>query len=395
MSTIFLLIIYLAFVSLGLPDTLLGSAWPVMQPELGVSLDAEGLITLVVSCATILSCLLNEKLVRALGTAKITAFSGIITAASLLGYSQCPLLLLSIPLGLGAGSVDTCLNNYASLHLSARHVNWLQCSYGLGAAAGPLLLSFVIAKGQNWRTGYLLIAVIQFAIAIILLFSLPLWKNRDYKGESQRKIPSDIQQQTPDMKKRPLLLIPGVAVALISYAVFFSIQYGTALWSPSYLVSYRSFTPEAAVRTASIFYVCIMAGRFISGIISEKLSERVLIRIGAGLCIAGAFCLAVPLPHMFYYIAMACIGAGCAPIFPSMIHLTPSRFGRRDSQRIMGVQMAAAYARCVVISPMIGVVAERLGVHTIPWFLFILCVLILCLSEGVDRIVAKHPPKES
>lgn len=186
MNFIFILIIYLAFVSLGLPDTLLGSAWPVMRPELGVSLDAQGLITIIVSCATILSCLLNERLVRWLGTAKITAISGVITAAALLGYSQSSsylwLLLFSIPLGLGAGAVDTCLNNYGALYLSARHVNWMTCCYGLGASIGPLLLSFVLAKGQTWHTGYLLIAVIQFAISAVLIITLPVWRGRDYKG---------------------------------------------------------------------------------------------------------------------------------------------------------------------------------------------------------------------
>lgn len=402
MNFIFLLVIYLAFVSLGLPDTLLGSAWPVIQPELSVSLDAQGLITLIVSCATIISCLFNERIVRRMGTAKITALSGVITAAALLGYSWCPsylwLLLFSVPLGFGAGAVDTCLNNYAALHFPAKHVNWMTCCYAVGAAAGPLLLSFVLEKDLNWRIGYLIIAVIQFAISFILIVTLPIWKGRDYKGE---KVEGDTEIKMCDedsrvspKKRGPLLLIPGVAIALVCYALFFAIQYGTALWAPSYLVGIRCFSPQSAARTASLFYVCVMVGRLVSGFLSEKLSDKTLLRIGAVFCIAGAFCLGLPLTPVFYYIAMACIGIGCAPIFPSMIHLTPSRFGRRDSQRVMGVQMAAAYAGNLIICPFIGVVAERLGVLTIPWFVFVLCVLILVLSEIVDYIVGKHPAKE-
>lgn len=393
MTILLLLLIYLALVSLGLPDTLLGSAWTVMQPELGVSLDAAGLITIIVSCATIISCLLNSRLVRLLGTAKITALSGIITAAALLGYSQSPsylwLLLFSIPLGLGAGSVDTCLMTYAALHLSARHVNWLQCCYGLGATLGPALLSIIIESGHNWRIGYLSIALIQFGIAAVLVLTLPVWKGHDYKGEPL-KTTTNTQSTTADLQKRPLLLIPGVALALITYALFFAIQYGVGLWGPSYLVSSRNFSPEAAARTAAVFYLCVMLGRVASGIISAKLSNRVLIRIGVGFCIVGTFFLGLPMPSLLYYLALACIGLGCAPIFPSMVHLTPTRFGREDSMRIMGVQMAAAYAGSVLFSPCIGFIAARAGTSIIPWFILVLCVLIICLSEYVDRICRGH-----
>ncbi|MCD7948611.1 MAG: MFS transporter [Oscillospiraceae bacterium] len=402
MNTVFLLLIYLAFISLGLPDTLLGSAWPVMQPELGVSLDAQGLITLIVSCATILSCLLNERIVRLLGTAKITALSGIVTAASLLGYALSPsyiwLLLFSIPLGLGAGSVDTCLNNYASLHLSARHVNWLTCFYALGASAGPALLAFILGRGQSWHTGYFAIAMIQFAIAIILVLTLPVWRGRDYRGEPFRRIAEQAQAdaavQNESQQKRPLFRIPGVLMALMCYALFFGIQYGTGLWAPSYLVDARGFSVESAARTASVFYICVMVGRILSGLASEKLSDKALVRIGAGLCIVGTFSMSLPLTQPLYYVALAMTGLGCAPIFPSMIHMTPSRFGRKDSERVMGVQMAAAYVGNVVLCPLIGVVAERAGTRTIPWFLFIMCIAILCLSERVDRTVSRHPPEE-
>lgn len=393
MTILLLLLIYLAFVSLGLPDTLLGSAWTVMQPELGTSLDAAGLITIFVSCATIISCLCNSWLVRLLGTAKITALSGLVTAVALLGYSQSPsyfwLLLFSIPLGLGAGSVDTCLNNYAALYLSARHVNWILCCYGLGAALGPALLSVILESGHNWRTGYLSIALIQFGIAAVLLLTLPVWKGHDYRGEPA-KTPASPQNAASSGKKRPLLLIPGVAVALITYALFFAIQYGIGLWGPSYLVSSRNFSPENAARTAAVFYTCVMLGRIISGFISAKLSNRALIRIGVGFCIVGTFFLGLPLLPALYYPALACIGLGCAPIFPSMIHLTPTRFGREDSMRIMGVQMAAAYAGSVLISPSIGFIAARAGTFIIPWFILVLCILIICLSEYVDRICRRR-----
>ncbi len=404
MNIIFLLVIYLAFVSLGLPDTLLGSAWPVMQGELGVSLDAQGLITVTVSCATIFSCLMTERIVRHLGTARLAALCGFITAASLLGYSLSPsylwLIVISVPLGLGAGAVDTCLNNYGALYLEAKHVNWMTCCYGLGATIGPLILSFVLADGGSWRRGYLIIALIQICISVLLVVTLPVWRGRDYRGTENGIICGEEQNAAPDEgkditrtcsasaeeKRKPLFLVPGVALALICFALFFAIQYGTALWTPSYLVGFRSFSPESAAQTISVFYFCVMMGRFVCGFLSEKFSDKALLRLGIGLCIAGTFCLSLPLPSVLYYGAVALAGLGCAPIFPSMIHMTPARFGREHSQRIVGFQMAAAYAGDVLISPFIGVVAERAGLYTIPVFLLALCVLILILSEWVDRI---------
>lgn len=393
MATLFLLIIYIAFISLGLPDTLLGSAWPVMRVELGVPLDAEGLITLIVCLATIFSCLVNGWLVQKLGTGKIAALSGVLTAIALLGYSQAPsfgwLLLFSVPLGLGAGSVDTCLNNYGALFLTARQVNWQHCCYGLGAAAGPLILSVVLGQDANWRYGYLTIAIVQLVIAVILFASLPMWRGRDYKGNVDASTIEDRSKSSKE-KKPPLLLIPGVAVALISYAVFFGIEYGAALWAPSYLVSGRGLEPEFAARIVSLYYLCIMVGRFVSGVLAAKFSDKALIRLGAALCIIGTISLGLPLPDMMYLAAMACIGFGCAPIFPSMIHLTPTRFGRENSQRVMGVQMAAAYAGTAFITPCIGLVADGVSIYTIPWFILILSIAIICLSEYVDRIVIRQ-----
>lgn len=399
MATFFIFIIYLAFISLGLPDTLLGSAWPVMQIEFGMPLDAEGLITMIVCLATIFSCLANGWLVRKLGTAKIAALSGVLTAVALLGYSQAPsygwLLLFSVPLGLGAGSVDTCLNNYGALFLSARQVNWQHCCYGLGAALGPMILSVVLGQDSSWRSGYLTIAIIQFAIAAVLFISLPVWKGRDYKGpqDPEQKDAAAKLEKTKNTKKTPLLLIPGVAVALISYAVFFGIEYGAALWAPSYMVSARGMDPAFAARIISVYYLCIMVGRFVSGVLAAKFSDKALIRLGAALCICGSILLGLKLPANMYFVALAIIGFGCAPIFPCMIHLTPTRFGRENSQRVMGVQMAAAYMGTAFITPCIGLVADGVSVYTIPWFILILSIVIISLSEYVDRVVARTREK--
>jgi len=243
----------------------------------------------------------------------------------------------------------------------------------------------VLGQGENWRGSYLLISIIQFIIAAILFSSLPLWKRR----EKTDLTPEPPAESPASGEKTPLFKIPGVALALLSYAVFFSIEYGAALWAPSYLVSSRGFAPESAARTATVFYVLIMTGRFAGGIVSKYLSDKTLIRIGAALGIVGTVLLAVPLPGKTYYVAMALIGLGCAPIFPAMIHMTPARFGRLNAPRIMGVQMAAAYAGDVVIVPFIGILAKRAGVITIPWFLLALCILILILSELTDRVIAR------
>lgn len=396
MATIFLLLIYLAFISLGLPDTLLGSLWPVMQPELGVPLDAMGLVSIVVSVATVVSSLLCERVVRLLGTSKVTALSGVLTAAALLGYAQSAtfgwLVLFAVPLGLGAGAVDTCLNNYAALHLSARHLNWLHCFWGIGAAAGPAILALIIQNGRGWRSGYLVIALIQFAIAAVLLFTLPIWKGRDYKGAPLKRRNEAGQMPSPREKRRPLLRIPGVAWALAAFAVCVSIDLGTGMWVPSYLVEARQFTPEMGAQISAVFYACVTIGRFLSGALAEKWSNKTLIRLGGALCICGALLLCLPLPAFAYYIFIAVAGLGCAPIFPAMIHLTPTRFGRGESPRIMGVQMAASYAGQLAISPCIGFVAARAGILAIPLMLLGLSVAILLFSEAADRAVAKHPP---
>lgn len=391
MATLFLLLTYLAFISLGLPDTLLGSAWPVMQVELGMSLDAEGIVTLIVSLATIFSCLANGWMVRKLGTGKIVALSCAFTAVALLGYSLAPsfgwLLLFSIPLGLGAGSVDTSLNNYGAMFLTTRQVNWQHCCYGLGAAMGPLILSVILGQNNDWRDGYLTISIIQMVITVILFVSLPMWKGRDYRGEEENVGPAhDAKTQE---KKQPLLLVPGVTLALLSYVVFFAIECGTALWAPSYLVSGRGLTPEIAARMVTCYYLCITAGRFVFGVLASKLSDKALIRLGMAFCIGGTIVLGLHLPDHLYYAAMACIGFGCAPIIPSLIHLTPIRFGRENSQRVMGVQMAAGNMGTAFIVPCVGLVADGIGIYTIPWFFLLLCFVIVFLSEYVDILVAK------
>ncbi len=392
MATIFLLLIYLSFISLGLPDTLLGSVWPVMQPELGAPFDAAGLVSLLIAAATILSSLLSERIVRRLGTGKITVISVFLTAAALFGFSQSPhlawLVLFALPLGFGAGSVDTALNNYVSLHYSARHVNWLHCAWGVGAAFGPLLMSFFIRHGSSWRAGYFTISMIQFAIAIILLLALPLWRGRE-------TVPAQADAPAPGgtaPARRPLFAIPGVPVALIGFALFFAIEYGTGLWIPSFLVDVRQFSAEAGAQASSIFYGSVTAGRFISGLASMKLSDKVLIRIGVGFGGLGMLLLCLPLPPAALCVALVFVGLGCAPIFPSMIHMTPARFGRADAPRIMGIQMAAAYAGSLVIPPLIGFIAARVGVGVVPFLILLLFVLICLCCEAVNRTVAKHPP---
>lgn len=392
MATFIILVTYLAFISLGLPDTLLGSAWPVMQIEFGMPLDAEGIVILIVSIATIFSCLANGFLVRKLGTARITALSCAFTAVAILGYSQSPsfgwLLVLSIPLGLGAGSVDTCLNNYGAMFMTTRQVNWQHCCYALGAAAGPLIMSVALARDNTWRDAYLVIAIIQIVIAVILFISIPLWKERDYRGDTPEE--QSAVSRDAGGKKKPLLLIPGVAMALLSYMVFYAVECGTALWAPSYLVSGRGLSPDVAARIVFFYYIFIMIGRFVCGFLAAKLSDRGLIRLGIAFCIGGTIMLGLDLPQNMYYAAIACVGFGCAPVIPSLIHLTPIRFGRENSQRVMGVQMAAGNIGTAFVTPCIGLVADGISIYTIPWFIMILAIIVIVLSEVLDRVVLKN-----
>ncbi|MGL4362346.1 MAG: MFS transporter [Cellulosilyticaceae bacterium] len=383
MLTLLLIIIYAAFISLGLPDAIMGAAWPVMHLDLNVSISNAGVLTFIVSCGTIISSFFSGKLIRRFNTGLITIASIFLTAFALLGIYFSPsflwLALLSIPLGLGAGSVDAALNNFVSLHYHAKHMNWLHCFWGVGATSGPLIISFFIANQTSWRFGYLIIGLLQFTLALICLFSLPLWR----KFELQ---PETATMQSTSIPLKTLLKLPAALPALTAFFCYCSIELATGLWMSSYLVLCHDVSTSTAAKWTSIFYLGITIGRLIAGFVSTKLSNNQLIRIGVSLILFGVICILLPSSLYFQLIGFISIGLGCAPIYPAMLHDTPNRFGLEFSSSIMGMQMAFAYVGCMLVPPLIGFIGKAFSFWCLPIILILLLVIMYICHERINTL---------
>ena len=382
MSTFFLIIIYLTFISLGLPDSLLGSAWPIMHTDLGVTLSGAGLISMIITGGTIVSSLLSNNIISRFGTGKVTFVSVAMTAFALLGFSLSPafiwLCIIAIPLGLGAGAVDSSLNNFVALHYKAKHMSWLHCFWGVGATSGPIIMSLFIANNNEWSKGYLSISMIQFFIVFLLLFTLPMWK----KFETKNNLESS--EDIIKTEKINIFKLSGVKFVLVSFFCYCATEATVGLWGSSYLVNNKGISPYVAARWLALFYAGITVGRLISGFATMKLKSNILIRIGQSICIVGVIALILPLPAYFSMIGLMLIGLGCAPIFPSMLHDTPNRFGEDVSQALMGVQMAFAYIGSATMPPLLGLIASKFGIGVLPIFLLICILTMLICSEKIN-----------
>lgn len=384
MATFFLLIIYVTFISLGLPDSLLGSAWPVMRTTLGAPLDAAGIITITISFGTVLSSLFCNKVITKFGTGKVTFASVSATAFALLGFSISHsfawLMVLAVPLGLGGGAVDAALNNYVALHYKAHHMNWLHCFWGVGAFIGPLIIGGFLAKNNNWRGGYFTIAMLQFCVAALLFFTLPMWNKMNKTPKAE--IP-EIQEKPANS---PVFKIPGVPLALGTFALYCGTEYALGLWGSSFLVEFRGLSVAAAARALAFYYGGITVGRFISGFLTVRFSSKILIRTGLFIIIGGIILLLLPLPTVFSFVAFCLIGLGCAPVYPNMIHETPRRFGSANSQKVVGLQMAFAYCGSTFLPPLIGFIAGKTSLFILPFALLLFAVCMVILSERLNRV---------
>ena len=378
MLTILLIIIYIAFISLGLPDAILGSAWPLMHTDLNVPISYAGIATMIVSGGTIISSFFSEKMIRKFGTGKVTTISVLLTATGLLGIYFAPsfiwICLLGIPLGIGAGAVDAALNNFVALHYEAKHMNWLHCFWGIGATSGPFIMSLFLLNQNGWRIGYATIGIIQAILVICLFISLPLWR----QFETTQKVE---EEDDNGIKIKSLLKIPGAKPTLIAFFCYCAVELTTGLWASSYLVVNDGLAVELAAKWASFYYLGITVGRFIAGFLTMKLTNTQMIRIGQTICIIGAILLVLPITSVFKLIGLIFIGLGCAPIYPAMLHETPNRFGKELSQRLMGIQMATAYAGSTLIPPLFGALSKVLGLQMLPYFLLIFLIIMLVSSE--------------
>ena len=397
MTNLLLAIIYLAFVSLGLPDSLLGSAWPSMYPELGVPVSFAGGVSMIIAFGTVVSSLQSDRLTRRFGTGRVTAFSVATTAVALLGFSlsrsYVELCLWAVPYGLGAGSVDASLNNYVALHYESRHMSWLHCMWGVGAAAGPYVMGWALTGGLGWPAGYRAIGVLQVALAAALMLTLPLWRGRDGSaaeaeaeaGEAPEGASGDREEDRP-LSLREVVRIPGAKEVMVAFFCYSAIEQTCGLWTSSFLALGRGVPAETAAGFASLFYVGITVGRALSGFLTMRFRDAQMIRMGQAVILAGAACLLLPLGERVALAGVVLVGLGCAPVYPSIIHSTPEHFGTRRSQAMIGVQMAAAYVGTCLMPPVFGLLANHVGVWLLPaWLLAILGVMV-AMHERLVRV---------
>jgi len=386
-STILLIIIYISFISLGLPDSLLGSAWPSMYGGLNVPLHYAGYISMIIAGGTVISSIFSERIIRRLGTGVVTAFSVLMTAAALLGFSISStfaiLCLWAVPLGLGAGSVDAALNNYVALHYKARHMSWLHCFWGVGASMGPLIMSFYLINKNSWNLGYRSIGLIQCCLVAVLLITISLW------GKNKPQNINDKNEPSKGINFKELFKIAGVKQILVAFFCYCSLETTTGLWGSSFLVMEKNVPPEIAAQWISLYYLGITSGRFISGFLTMKLTNRQMVRLGQVLIACGIIALMLPfgrvlLPGFFI------IGLGCAPIYPSLLHETPRNFGSEKSQAIMGIQMASAYIGTTFMPPLFGKITSFFGFNVFPLFLGVILILNIIMVEILNKKVDKN-----
>lgn len=379
MFSLLLALIYVSFISLGLPDSLLGSAWPQMQESLGVSLSLGGVISFLITASTILSSLMSHRVIQRFGTGGVTMCSVAMTALALLGFplsdSFLVLCLWAIPYGLGAGSVDAALNNFVALHCKAKHMSWLHCFWGIGATGGPYIMGLCLSRGMGWQAGYRTISFLQMALTLILLLSLPLWK----KQEQPLSGGETVRPQTPQWGK--LLKRPGVKAALTAFFFYSALELTTGLWGSSYMVAVRGISPETAAKWISLFYLGITAGRFFSGFLTLRFSDDTMVRLGEGTAIVGIILLLLPLHNLFLCVGLILTGLGCAPIYPSLLHATPQRFGKSLSQSLMGTQMAISYLGSTTMPPVSGFLSEKISMGLYPVLLLVFALSMTILTE--------------
>lgn len=379
-----LVIIYAAFISLGLPDALLGAGWPVMQPEFGVPVSWMGAVALLISVFTVVSSLLADRLIRKFSTGMVTAFSVAMTAIAIVGFAVSKfywqLCLWAIPYGFGAGCVDTCLNNYVAIHYSGKHMSWLHCMWGLGAASGPYIMSAAIAFANNWRVGYWSVGILQILLTACLFSSLSVWKNTKDRNP-------DSESDSEPLTLRQIFAMPGAKLLILTFFCYCALEQTAGQWAGSYFFGHFKLDEELCALFASMYYTGITVGRFINGFLTVRFTDRVLVRLGCGLIIGGLLVMMIPAGWVFAVLGMLLIGLGSAPIYPCVIHATPTFFGTVNSQAVIGVEMASAYVGICVAPPVFGLVADWLGIWVLPIFLLVITSIMVFCHERAYNIV--------
>lgn len=375
MATLLLIVIYIAFIGLGVPDSLFGTAWPAIYTDLNLPVSWASIVTIIVSCGTITSSLLSSWLISRFGTGKITAVSTLMTALALLGFSCSDsmlwLCLCAIPLGLGAGSIDTALNNYVALHYKASHMNFLHCFYGIGVSLSPYLMSLALSKG-TWEGGYRAVFWFQLAIAALTVLALPLWKKVRHAQNGEE------EEETPRVLSFPALMkMPKVRMACLVFIGYCALEYTCGTWGSTFLVNAKGAAADTAARMVTFYYIGLALGRFLSGVLAGRLHSRQLVKIGQMILLAAIASLFLPLPSAFCSVSLFFIGLGNGPIFPNMLHLTPELFGKDLSQAVIGAEMATSYIGVLLAPALFGLIAQNVTAALFPVYLLVLYALMI------------------
>ena len=383
MANLLLVIIYIAFISLGLPDPLLGATWPSMYPELGVDISAAGIISMIIAGGTIVSAFLSDRLTRRLGAGLLTAISVALTALAMLAFSVSHqfwlLCLFAVPYGIGAGGVDAALNNYVALHYGAHHMSWLHCMWGVGTTVGPIVMGKVLTSGLHWNKAYLFVGIFQVVLTAGILCSLKLWKKPEAASDAETG---------PVLPFRQILKIPGAKEAMTAFFCYCAVEQTAMLWGGSYLTLNRGFAPETAASLAAMFYIGITAGRAVNGFLTFRFSDSQLIYAGSAVIAAGILLMAIP-GKGSALAGLILIGLGCAPVYPCTIHSTPDHFGPENSQALIGVQMAVSYLGILAMPPLFGLIAGKVSIALLPVYLMIILVCMVLVFRRLDRITAE------
>ncbi len=383
-----LAVIYLTFISLGLPDSLLGAAWPAMYNEFGVPVSFAGIISMTITLFTIISSLMSERVTKKFGAALVCGVSTLLTALALFGFSVSTkfwaLVLWAVPYGLGAGSIDAAVNNYVALHYKSRHMSWLHCMWGLGATISPYIMGYALASGKNWGGGYSYVSIIQFSLAAIIFLSIPLWKKKAAQNPS-----AVAKADNKPVSYKKLLKLKGVTALLIAFFCYCALEQTAMLWSGSYLALNNGMSKQNAAKFASLVFIGITAGRAVNGFLTYKFSDKALIRMGQAVIGAGIILLFIPKTNITALIGLTLIGLGCAPVYPSFIHSTPSWFGENNSQALIGLQMALAYTGILVMPPLFGAIAQFLSISLLPVFLAVILAAMVLSHELLIKKINK------
>lgn len=389
MTTLLLIIIYFAFISLGLPDSLLGSIWPIAHRELDVPLAWSGPIFMIISLGTVVSSLLSDRLTRRLGAGLVTVLSVALTALALFGFgistSYWMLCLWAVPYGLGAGSIDAALNNYVALHFKSRHMSWLHCMWGIGASTGPYIMNMILTRGGTWHQGYQTISLIQLILTAVVMLSLPLWKKQRLVSDANT---TNSNSPSHALSLREIFALRGAKEVMITFFAYCALEQTAGLWASSYLSNFRGINPVTAAGYASLFYLGITGGRAISGFITFLLNDSQMIRLGQGIAALGLLLLLFAPIDALSLAGLVIIGLGCAPIYPSIIHSTPAHFGTDKSQAVIGVQMASAYLGNVFMPPLFGLIARYTSIALYPVYLILLLILMIIMHERLCKRTA-------